>query len=797
MEQPEGDGRICLCGPLGQGRGVTVMIDNYDSFTFNVAQYLVEKGANLVIFRNDQVTLEQIEALRPVGLVISPGPGHPLTDAGISTPCIKRFGGRIPILGICMGLQCMVAGTGGVVEYAGEIFHGKTSRIEHDGRGLFAGLPQDAVTGTRYHSLAAHIRALPDDFEVTSRVDTGVIMGIRHKKYTMEAVQYHPESIISEHGRDMFANFLAWEGGTWEEQRGKKALGSAGGTEAATAAAVAGVPASEQGTILERIYAQRKRDVDEVRRLPGQSLRDLETSLALHADPPAISFPDRLMLGVHGGSVGVMAEMKRASPSKGNIDPNAHAGAQALAYARGGANVISVLTESHWFKGSLADLALARRTVERLPHRPAILRKDFIVDEYQIAEARLAGADTVLLIVAMLDDAVLHRLYEYSMRWGMDPLVEVNNDVEMRRALALRPRVIGVNNRNLHNFDVDMETTSKLARAAIDQGVLLAALSGIQSRGDVELYARQGVHAILVGEALMRAADKRAFIAHLQGHALRPAATAPRRLVKVCGLRSPEAALDAVHAGADLLGMILAKGTRRSVDLATARAVTDAVRAGQSPRSAHTPPPPADAEWFAWHAHCLAAAAAERPLMVGIFRDQSVEEIAQTAMELRLDAVQIHGRTEPADWSQFLPGVFVMRVFHIPSGLQLIRGWTHGMHRTIDEATRPGCHHVIVLDTAGATPAGDGGSGQSFDWSVAHALASHDAVSTLIPSSPRVTVPFMLAGGLRPDNVAAAIEQSHAFGVDTSSGVEVGGEKVGDLVRAFVAAARGAPVVAP
>lgn len=760
MHDEESDGRIVIPGPLGPEHGVTVMIDNYDSFTFNVAQYLVARGANLVIFRNDKVTLETIERLEPVNLVISPGPGHPLEDAGISTACIQHFVGKIPILGICMGLQCMVAGLGGIVEYAGEIFHGKTSAITHDGKGLFRGLGSP-ITGTRYHSLAARITALPECLEATSHVESGVIMGVRHKEYTMEAVQYHPESIISEHGKDMLGNFLSWRGGSW------------------TANPAAGVAAASlaKETILERIYKQRKLDVAAARALPGRSLADLEASLALHLDPALVAFPERLLRGAEK-TVGVMAEMKRASPSKGDIDIAAHAGAQALAYARAGANVISVLTEPTWFKGSLEDLALARQAVARLADRPAILRKDFIVDVYQIAEARLAGADTVLLIVAMLDDATLRTLYDYSMRLGMDPLVEVNTAAEMERALLLRPRVIGVNNRNLHTFDVDMSRTSQLAKAAIDQGTILAALSGIQGRKDVEAYEAQGVHAVLVGEALMRAADKRAFIADLQGRT--PSADdVPRRLVKVCGLKTPEAAVAAADAGADLLGMILAKGTKRSVSHDEARAIVDAVHQ-RAPREVAEPR--VAAEWFSWHAQRLAAAAARRPLVVGVFRDQTVEEIAQTATALQLDAVQIHGRLEPVDWARFLPGVFVLRVVHVPAD---VTEWKRGQHPALDQALRPNYHHAILLDTAGG-----GGAGKAFSWDVARAIAASDAVTQLVKTHAVPPTPFFLAGGLTPENVGEALRESGAMGLDTSSGVETDGAKDVEKIRAYVANAR-------
>ncbi|WFD21949.1 anthranilate synthase / indole-3-glycerol phosphate synthase [Malassezia equina] len=753
MTAASGDGRNVIRSPYaGPDQGVTVMIDNYDSFTYNVVQYLVEAGANVVIFRNDQVDLATIEALQPEQLVISPGPGHPEKDAGISQACLAHFAGRIPILGICMGLQCIVVHFGGVVESAGEIFHGKTSEILHDGRGLYTGLASPVI-GTRYHSLAAKIAVMPECLEATSHVHTGVIMGVRHKTYAIEAVQYHPESVSSEHGREMIARFLQWRGGTW----------AANPSARVTAAPTAAAPTE---SILQRIYRQRREDVAAARAIPGRSLADLEASIALHLDPPQVDFPTRLLYGTDAKAPGILAEIKRASPSKGDFAPNAHAAEQALAYARGGAHVISVLTEPTWFKGTLEDLVMARRAVERCARRPAILRKDFIVDEYQVAEARLAGADTVLLIVAMLDDATLRRLYEYSVRLGMEPLVEVNHAAEMERALALQPKVIGVNNRNLHSFDVDMGTTTRLAHMALERGVILVALSGITGRADVEPYLAQGVQAVLVGEAFMRARDKSQFVAELQGRAL-PSRAPPRGVVKVCGICTPDAARAAIEAGADLVGMILAPGTRRTVSMEAARAIVAAVHATE-PRATSLDAPVDANEWFAWHAHRLAERAAQRPLVVGVFRDQSLEEIVQTTRALALDAIQLHGRIEPADWARYLPGVFVIRVCHVNPKAGTDK--TRAMH----EALRPNFHHAVLFDTASSGGA-SGGTGAAFPWAHAPLLATSD-----------VRVPFLLAGGLTPGNVAEAVQQSHAWGVDTSSGVETQGEKDPALIRAYV-----------
>src|SRR5271170_5072881 len=196
-----------------------ILIDNYDSFTWNVYQYLVLEGATVTVFRNDQVTLQQLIEKKPTQLVVSPGPGHPDTDSGISSQAIKHFSGKIPVLGVCMGQQCIISAFGGRVDITGEILHGKTSPLRHDTRGVYAGIRQDLPV-TRYHSLAGTYPTLPECLEVSSWVakgpdgGKGVIMGVRHKEYVVEGVQFHPESILTEEGRTMLKNFLRMQGGT-------------------------------------------------------------------------------------------------------------------------------------------------------------------------------------------------------------------------------------------------------------------------------------------------------------------------------------------------------------------------------------------------------------------------------------------------------------------------------------------------------------------------------------------------------------------------------------------------------
>ena len=183
-----------------------LLIDNYDSFTYNLYQYLSELGAEVHVARNDQLALEEVEAMAPERIVISPGPCTP-REAGLSNDLIRHFGGRLPILGVCLGHQCIGYSYGGVVAGAGEIMHGKTSLIHHDGKGVFSGLP-NPFEAIRYHSLVIMPDTVPDCLEVTARTENGVIMGVRHKEHPVEGVQFHPESIMTKVGHELLRNFL-------------------------------------------------------------------------------------------------------------------------------------------------------------------------------------------------------------------------------------------------------------------------------------------------------------------------------------------------------------------------------------------------------------------------------------------------------------------------------------------------------------------------------------------------------------------------------------------------------------
>jgi anthranilate synthase/aminodeoxychorismate synthase-like glutamine amidotransferase len=186
------------------------VLDNYDSFTYNLVQYMGELGAEIVIRRNDQVTVPDVEALDPERIVVSPGPCTP-REAGISIALIRHFAGKVPVLGVCLGHQAIGEAFGGKVVRAPHLMHGKTSQIEHDGRTVFSGLPSP-MTATRYHSLIVQEDSLPDELEVsayTTEADgSRTIMGLRHKQFPVEGVQFHPESVLTEHGKQLIENFL-------------------------------------------------------------------------------------------------------------------------------------------------------------------------------------------------------------------------------------------------------------------------------------------------------------------------------------------------------------------------------------------------------------------------------------------------------------------------------------------------------------------------------------------------------------------------------------------------------------
>lgn len=735
-----------------------VLIDNYDSFTWNVYQYLVLEGATVTVYRNDMVTLDELIDKKPTQLVISPGPGHPDTDAGISQEAIKYFAGKIPILGVCMGQQCIISVFGGQVDVTGEILHGKTSPLRHDGKGCYTTLGQDLPV-TRYHSLAGTHPTLPQSLEVSSWIakgpdgGKGVIMGVRHKEYVVEGVQFHPESILTENGRVMFKNFLSMTGGKWSENPHLAAPPKQAST------VTNGQAAPKKESILEKIYSHRRKAVAAQKLVPSQRPEDLQASYDLGLAPPQISFPKRLRQSAY--PLALLAEIKRASPSKGIIALGTCAPAQARKYATAGASVISVLTEPEWFKGSLEDMRAVRQSLDSMPNRPAVLRKEFIFEEYQILEARLAGADTVLLIVKMLDIQTLTRLYHYSRSLGMEPLVEVNTAEEMKIAVDLGSEVIGVNNRDLTNFEVDLGTTSRLMDL-VPETTIVCALSGISGPQDVQAYRKDGVKAVLVGEALMRASNTVEFITKLVGDPdVETQKKTERPLsVKICGTRTAEGAKAAIEAGADSVGIILVPGRKRFVTDEVALQIAKVVKSTpkRSRRSAESAEIGAS-DFFEHSSKMLVRP--DRAQLVGVFADAPLEHIIEQVYKLGLDVVQLHG-SEPIEYARAIP-VPVLRKFS-PSELGL---------------SARGYHALPLLD------AGAGGTGRQLDL---------DEVKALFTRDPGLKVIF--AGGLTPDNVNSILDslgqyRANIAGVDVSSGVESDGEQDASKITAFVKAIKG------
>ena len=553
---------------------------------------------------------------------------------------------------------------------------------------------------------------------------------------------------------------------------------------------------------LHEIARQRREDVAALlRTTTAASLRS--RALACASSSPALSLAERLREEPpRAFSVHVAAEFKRASPSKGDMatKESQDLDVQVAAYARAGASVVSVLTEPKWFKGSLQDMRSARQVVEavqqedaRVRVRPLILRKDFVVHEAMVYEAREFGADTVLLIVAILEQEELVRLIAAARELGMEPLVEAANEAETVRALEAGARVIGINNRDLTTFVVDMETTNRCA-AVVEKhagkypGVQIMALSGIKAREDVARYeSLSSVRGVLVGEHLMRSPDPEKEIRLLVTNSASSAAASV--LVKVCGVVRPDDALVSVRAGANLIGVIFAESPRR-VSEDEARAVVTAVRSfrestgalavempsfpaelvestestGSGSGSSKAPGSPekrtkavgVDArKWYTAAADALRKTTRRGPLVVGVFMNQSVDEINAMVDRVGLDLVQLHGG-EP--WSACdAISVPVIKVVHVPAATE-----AEGVAAdAVLARVQPHRNVVAVLLDTTVKGKAAGGTGQTFAWSVAKELG----------------MPVIVAGGLTPANVAAAVaEAGHPLGVDCSSGVQAEGK---------------------
>ena len=395
--------------------------------------------------------------------------------------------------------------------------------------------------------------------------------------------------------------------------------------------------------ILGEIVERKKIDV--AARLAGVSLADL----AARAQPSTLSL--RAALARPGARF--IMEVKRASPSGGSIRADADPAAVARAYT-GAADAISVLTDTPYFGGSLADLEAVRAAFDG-----PILAKDFVVDPRQVAEARLHGADAVLVMLSVLDDDEAAAIMAEANRYDMDTLVEAHTEEELLRAVALGAPIIGINNRDLTTLNVELATTEALAPLVPTDRILVAE-SGIETRADVERLAAHA-DAFLVGSSLMRAPDP--------GKAARALAYGR---VKVCGLTAPEDAELAARAGASYAGLIMVPGTPRAVTAEQAAPVAEAARAAG-----------------------LAT--------VGVFRNEKLMQVAENAVRLDLHAVQLHGEEDPA-YIKALRNL-------LPASTEI---WAVGAVGTDDAHARPGADRTL-FDTK--VNGSSGGTGQIFDWS--------------------------------------------------------------------------------
>lgn len=562
-----------------------------------------------------------------------------------------------------------------------------------------------------------------------------------------------------------------------------------------------GDPASKR-TKLQEIVEQRLEDVAEAKsKTSSEEVRSAAAAFVRDFGAPLKLGECLDVAEASPWSLALAAEFKRASPSKGDINADLDAAAQALEYTKVGAGVLSVLTEPKWFKGSLNDLRDVRtRTqswaTESGSKRPACLRKDFVVDEYQVLEAVAHGADTVLLMVSILSRSRLRALIACCRAEGVEPLVEVVTRRELEVALDAGARILGVNNRNLHTFELDKQRTAQLA--ALLKGDLatpfgpgqetkLLALSGLSTADDVAECRSIGCSGVLVGEALMRATDPGAAILEMmcpEQLAVLPVAPGAV-LVKVCGVVREDDARNAVAAGANLIGVIFAK-SKRQASVEQAQAVVREVRRFGERAAAIVAPPFASGD-LAGRCRSLRNACKRTPLVVGVFMNQPAEEVISSASAAGVDAVQLHGGEDSAFAAEVrrgLPGVWIAKVVHLPprgdgevagSELEALRSQL-GVYAASCDA--------LLLDTA-VKGSHSGGTGATFDWQVVKKVQDEWGV------------PVIVAGGLEAGNVAELVATVGPYGVDVASGVEDSpGVKNEEKTSAYVRNAKRARIAA-
>jgi indole-3-glycerol phosphate synthase / phosphoribosylanthranilate isomerase len=463
---------------------------------------------------------------------------------------------------------------------------------------------------------------------------------------------------------------------------------------------------------LDRIVKQTTEDL--VQRKLDTPLEEMK-SLALK-QPPA---RDVLKAFEPRSQVHLIAEVKRASPSKGLLAPDLDPVETARIYEANGASVISVLTEPHFFLGSPEFLTGIKHAVN-IP----VLRKDFIIDEYQVYEARAWGADAILLICAILDDPQLRHLLQLAQQLGMQALVETHSREEAQRAIAAGAMIIGVNSRNLVTFEMDPYLIREI-RQILPSDRIIVAESGIHTPADVRRLARYDVQAMLVGESLVVSSDIPGQI-HMLLHGANRTSQ-----VKICGLKTPETINAAIDAGADMLGFIFHEPSHRYI---RPQQIPALLGASQS----------------------YTRSDKVNPDLVGVFVNAEAEFINEVAEQAGLHYIQLHGDESP-DFCQKITRP-VIKSLSVKNQKDLARIQDY---QTV--AWR------MLLDTP--TPTW-GGSGQTGDWELARQAAEQTKI--------------LLAGGLTPENVTTALQTVHPWGVDVSSGVETDKQKDISKIHAFL-----------
>ncbi|HZS78205.1 MAG TPA: bifunctional indole-3-glycerol-phosphate synthase TrpC/phosphoribosylanthranilate isomerase TrpF [Ktedonobacteraceae bacterium] len=465
---------------------------------------------------------------------------------------------------------------------------------------------------------------------------------------------------------------------------------------------------------LERIVQQTTSDLE-------QRKREIPLEVIQH-QALAQSKPRDFYAALRSNGIKLIAEVKRASPSKGLLAPHLDPVEVACLYEQNGAAAISVLTEPHFFLGSPEYLKAIKQAV-KLP----VLRKDFILDPYQVYEARAWGADAILLICALLDDTQLRSLLSLAQSLGMHCLIEVHTAEETQRAVAAGAQIIGVNSRDLVTFQMYPNLLREL-RPLIPPDRVVVAESGIHNEADARRIARYEPQAMLVGESLVVSPD----IPEKMQALLRGANSSTH--IKICGLRTLDHLRTAIEAGADMIGLVFYEPSHRYITPSAAKALVATIVDEYEGRV------PVE--------------------IVGVFVNRELHYIRDLAQEVGLDAVQLHG-DEPPEFCQEL---------HVRAikGLRLRSQDDTGLVRAYAQT----CWRVL-LDTP--TPQW-GGTGETHNWSLARQIAQE--------------YPILLAGGLTPENVADAIRQVHPWGLDVSSGVETNRQKDDEKFYSFIRNAR-------